>query len=144
MGFCVVQGPEEIKREIIENGPVIAPMGPFTDLLSYKEGTYVPSEGSFKFNGQHVVKIVGWESGPQGNTWIVENSWGPTWGEDGYAQVISGHKDLGIDFIGLAPQPIPMPAGQWETEAARMQEEWEKYEQEQSTNDTEAINVNVQ
>ena len=119
-------------------------MGPFTDLLSYKEGTYMPSEGSFKFNGQHVVKIVGWESGPQGDTWIIENSWGPTWGQNGYATVVAGHKDLGLDFIGLAPQATNMPAAEWEVEAARLQEEWAKYEQQNAGEDSDAINVNVE
>lgn len=101
MTYCVVQGPEEIKKEIIKNGPVVAPLTPYTDLLTYKEGTYFPSEGAFKFNGQSVVKIVGWEKSPNGEVWIIENSWGTQWGDHGYAKVMAGHRDLGLDFIAL-------------------------------------------
>ena len=50
-GYCVAQGGEAIKKQIIEEGPVIAMMSPYTDFLTYKEGIYYPSQGSFKFNG---------------------------------------------------------------------------------------------
>lgn len=125
MNYCVVQGPDSIKREIIKNGPVVAPMTPFTDFLTYKQGTYFPGEGSFKFNGQQAVKIIGWEKGMQGDVWIIENSWGPQWGEGGYARVMAGHKDLGLDYIAISPLPIPMTAAKWEKESARMQKEYE-------------------
>jgi hypothetical protein len=101
MSYCVVQGPDAIKKEILQSGPVIAPMSPFTDFLTYKEGVYFPSESAFKFNGQQALKIVGWESSLQGEAWIVENSWGTKWGEKGYAKVMAGHQDLGLDFIGI-------------------------------------------
>lgn len=116
MNYCVVQGPDQIKKEILKNGPVVAPMTPYTDFLTYKEGTYFPSEGAFKFNGQQALKVVGWQKGMQSDSWIVENVWGPEWGSEGYANVISGHSELGIDFIGLAPRPIPMPLKEWEEE----------------------------
>lgn len=123
-GYCVVQGPDEIKKEILRNGPVIAPMTPYTDFLTYKEGMYMPSEGAFKFNGQQAVKIVGWEKGMQANTWIIENNWGESWGLDGYAKVIAGHKDIGLDFIGIAPRAIPMPFAEWEVESERLQQQY--------------------
>jgi len=58
--FCIAMQGENLKREIVKNGPVVGQLNPFTDFLAYKEGTYHKTEGSFKFNGQHVVKIVGW------------------------------------------------------------------------------------
>lgn len=59
-GYCAVQGADSIKRQIIEEGPVIAPLTAYTDFLTYSSGTYYPTQGSFKFNGQNVVKIIGW------------------------------------------------------------------------------------
>jgi len=125
LNYCVVQGPQAIKQEILQSGPVLAPMAPFTDFLAYKDGIYFPSEGAFKFNGQQVVKIVGWEKGMNGDNWIVENVWGSDWGSDGYASVISGHTDLGIDFIGISPKVIPMPLHEWEVEVEAMQAQQE-------------------
>jgi hypothetical protein len=33
----------------------------FTDFLTYKDGIYHRTEDAFKFNGQHIVKIIGWD-----------------------------------------------------------------------------------
>lgn len=118
-GYCAVQGPENIKKEIIKNGPVIAPLFPHTDFLTYKSGVYFPSEGSFKFGGSQAVKIVGWTKGIQGDSWIIENSWGSTWGEDGYANVMGGHKDLGVDAVAISPAVIPVPFYKWQEEMSK-------------------------
>jgi C1A family cysteine protease len=59
--YCLATDDKGIKKEILKNGPVIAQMVIFTDFLTYKEGLYHRTDDSFKFNGQHVVKIVGWD-----------------------------------------------------------------------------------
>jgi hypothetical protein len=59
--YCLASEELGIKKEILKNGPVIAQMTVFTDFLAYKEGQYHKTGDSFKFNGQHIVKIVGWE-----------------------------------------------------------------------------------
>ena len=124
--YCAVQGPEEIKAEIIANGPVIAPLSGFTDFLSYKEGTYFPDESAFKFNGQNIVKVIGWGSDMTGSHWIVELTWGKDWGEEGLARIPAGRSELGIDYIGIAPQTMPMNFEEYETQKEafeQMQEE---------------------
>lgn len=64
-------------------------MAVFTDFLTYKSGTYYRTEDSFKFEGQHVVKIVGWGKSPEGqDVWIFENTWGADWGEEGLGKVV--------------------------------------------------------
>lgn len=80
--FCLAQQPENIKREILTNGPVVGQMQPYTDFLTYKEGTYHRTGEAFKFQGNHVVKVLGWDSSPDGSSyWIIENMWGSDWGE---------------------------------------------------------------
>ena len=82
-----------------------------TDFLTYKSGVYHRTEDSFKFNGMLIVKIVGWESGEGGQSyWIVENTWGPDWGEDGYYKAMMQDKSLQLDFyaIGLAVYPMTL------------------------------------
>ena len=49
--------PENIKRELVKNGPVIVQTNVFTDFLAYKEGSYVRTQDAFRFpNGVHVLK----------------------------------------------------------------------------------------
>ena len=93
--FCVLFGENDIKREILKNGPVISNMEIHTDFLTYKSGVYYKDEDTPKFSGSHVIKIVGWgeedgseEEPNKGNKyWIIENSWGEDWGLNGYAKV---------------------------------------------------------
>jgi len=88
--YCLAQGEEDIKKEIIKNGPVIGQMVVYTDFLTYSNGLYHRTEDAFKFNGQHIVKIVGWDKSSEGNDyWIVENVWGEDWGEQGYARLLA-------------------------------------------------------
>ena len=66
---------------------------------------------AFKFNGQQIVKIVGWSKSMDGSTeWIMENSWGADWGENGYARVHSGKGDLNLDQYAISPSVIPYTA----------------------------------
>lgn len=95
---CIAAGEENIKREIIKNGPVVGQMTPYTDFLAYKEGTYHKTPDATKFAGQHLLKILGWGKSMNGDTeWIVENTWGSDWGENGYAKMASGKGDTNIE-----------------------------------------------
>ena len=96
--FCVLFGDNDIKREIMKNGPVVSSMEVYTDFLSYKSGVYTKGEDVPKFSGYHTIKIVGWgvedgseEEPNKGNKyWIIENSWGDDWGLNGYAKIAEG------------------------------------------------------
>ena len=96
--FCVLFGDNDIKREIMKNGPVVSSMEVYTDFLSYKSGVYSKGEDVPKFSGYHTIKIVGWgvEDGSEeepnkgSKYWIIENSWGEDWGQNGYAKIAEG------------------------------------------------------
>lgn len=64
--FCLATEINGIKKEILTNGPVLGQLTPYTDFLTYKEGTYSRTADAFKFNGNHVVKVLGWENTPDG------------------------------------------------------------------------------
>lgn len=106
--YCISFQEENIKREIVKNGPVVSQMVPYTDFLAYKSGMYHRTQDSFKFNGQHIVKIVGWSRSMDGRTeWIVENTWGEDWGEDGYARMLGGQGDSQVDLYTIGPSVLP-------------------------------------
>jgi hypothetical protein len=70
-------------KEALQNGPVTTTMTVYEDFMFYKGGIYDHVSG--KSVGGHAITIVGYDDA-QG-TWIVRNSWGPTWGEGGYFRI---------------------------------------------------------
>jgi hypothetical protein len=60
--MCLASEVEGIKKEILTNGPVLGQINPFTDLLTYSDGIYQRTQEAFRFQGNHIFKIVGWES----------------------------------------------------------------------------------
>ena len=94
----------------------------FTDFLTYKEGLYHRTEDSFKFNGQHIVKILGWEKNVDGQEhWLVENIWGPDWGENGYVRIFGQDKSTQIDYVGFGVSVYPMTIGEYYMMQEQMQ-----------------------
>lgn len=85
------------------NGPVEAAFYVYRDFISYKSGVYHHTSGSFL--GGHAIKIIGW--GVDGSTpyWIIANSWGTTWGINGFFWMLRGRNECGIEsqvITGLA------------------------------------------
>ena len=87
--FCLTQEVDGIKREIMTNGPVLGQINPYTDFLPYSSGHYQRTQEAFRYQGNHIVKIIGWEQTPDGSSaWIIENTWGASWGQNGYGMVV--------------------------------------------------------
>ena len=106
---CVVFGEQDIKREIMTNGPVVGVMEMYTDFLNYKKGVYEHGEDVPKFSGYHAVKIIGWgvDSGEEGQDegpstgnkyWLVQNTWGEDWGIKGVAKVLVSEGENRLSF----------------------------------------------
>ncbi|KAM3930913.1 tubulointerstitial nephritis antigen [Leptodactylus fuscus] len=93
----------EIMQEIMENGPVQAIMTVHEDFFLYKTGIYKyigRSEMKPGESGTHSVKIVGWGAlRNHEKFWIVANSWGNTWGENGYFRIARGENECGIESL---------------------------------------------
>ena len=47
--FCFAQDVDNIKKEIMTNGPVLGQISPYTDMLTYSEGIYSRTNDAFKF-----------------------------------------------------------------------------------------------
>lgn len=87
-----------IKKSLVEHGPVETGFQVYEDFMSYKSGIYSHSTG--KLLGGHAVKIVGYgiENGTE--YWIVANSWGESWGENGFFRIKFG--DCGFENMAIA------------------------------------------
>ena len=80
--------------EVMTQGPVQAVIQVHTDLFLYSSGVYsLSQEGAGRLAGHHGVKIIGWGETPglegaQGEQyWVVTNSWGKQWGENGSLRI---------------------------------------------------------
>ena len=89
-------------------------------MLTYNGGVYSRTNEAFKFQGNHIFKVLGWETTPEnGSYWIVENSWGADWGENGFARIASsGETTLDFYAVSFAMYPKTM-AEYYEEQAMR-------------------------
>jgi C1A family cysteine protease len=85
---------KSIKNAISTYGPVIAGFVVYDDFIDYSSGIYEHNSGQKA--GNHLVIIIGYND-TQGY-WICKNSWGTSWGEDGFFRIKYG--ECGIDLPG--------------------------------------------
>ncbi|MGC9041156.1 MAG: carboxypeptidase regulatory-like domain-containing protein [Roseiflexus sp.] len=92
-----------IKHIIREHGPVSAYVCAGSRFMWHRSGVFETDE-SAACNGSinHAVVLVGWDDskGTRG-AWRLRNSWGATWGENGYMWIGYGISGLGqwIDYV---------------------------------------------
>merc|ERR1711941_16008 len=72
--------------------------------MGYKGGIYSePDQGE----ANHVITVTGWGKTDEGQKfWIVRNSWGTYWGENGYFRLARGINNIAIES-GLCSWATP-------------------------------------
>uniref|UniRef100_A0A224YBP3 Cathepsin B n=1 Tax=Rhipicephalus zambeziensis TaxID=60191 RepID=A0A224YBP3_9ACAR len=86
---------EDIRNEILSNGPVEAIYQVYRDFDEYKTGVY--QRHSNTFCGYHVIRIVGWGTENGVKYWLAANSWSPNWGDGGYFKILRGSNECKIE-----------------------------------------------
>lgn len=106
-----------MKLELVSNGPVVVGFEVYPDFLQYAGGIYhhtgITNSRELRFNPfeetNHAVLVVGYgmdrDSGEK--YWIVKNSWGKSWGEEGFFRIRRGNDECGIESLAFAATPIP-------------------------------------
>eukprot|EP00928_Gymnodinium_smaydae_P049147 TRINITY_DN32963_c0_g1_i1.p1 TRINITY_DN32963_c0_g1~~TRINITY_DN32963_c0_g1_i1.p1 ORF type:complete len:470 (+),score=92.12 TRINITY_DN32963_c0_g1_i1:30-1439(+) len=94
ISYCVMKNQvKSIKREILASGPVVVPLRLTREFLVYSGGIYTPTRQLTPLVGEdgkplvHAVTIVGWGKSEASHYWLIQNCWGASWGEHGYARV---------------------------------------------------------
>ncbi|XP_058162140.1 dipeptidyl peptidase 1 [Dasypus novemcinctus] len=102
-----------MKLELVRHGPLAVAFEVYDDFLHYRGGIYHHTGLRDPFNPfevtNHAVLLVGYGTDPVSGLdyWIVKNSWGTSWGEDGYFKIRRGTDECGIESIAVAATPIP-------------------------------------
>ena len=92
----MIRSINELKEDILTYGPIETGFYVYDDFMNYKSGIYKRTKGSV-LKGGHAVKIIGWGKEEDTEYWIVANSWGPEWGENGFFRIAFG--ECGIENV---------------------------------------------
>jgi hypothetical protein len=100
----------EIKAAIYQYGPIAAALGANDSFSRYRSGVFNACDGT---QPNHAIVLIGWDDDQQ--SWILRNSWGTEWGQNGVGYIRYGCNKIGISanyvmFTGSAPAPGPGPA----------------------------------
>ncbi|CAO3625903.1 unnamed protein product [Cunninghamella blakesleeana] len=94
----IVQVPardENALANALMNGPIAITLnGENNEFYNYKGGIYNNPSCSTQIN--HAALLVGYGQQNGQEYWIIKNSWGPTWGENGFMKIAKGYNRCGI------------------------------------------------
>jgi len=90
-------------QEIFQRGPIACGIVANQALLDYKGGIFHWDEPTTPSDIDHDISVVGFGVGTDGkekgvNYWLVRNSWGSAWGEDGFFRVVRGSNNIQIEY----------------------------------------------
>jgi len=105
-GFCQHQDEAELQKAVAVHGPASICLNA-RPWQYYIGGVFSTTCANTLFDSDHCVQLIGYSS--QNSTvpyWIVRNSWGPDWGENGFIYV-----EIGENLCGIANQPTFVQAG---------------------------------
>jgi C1A family cysteine protease len=105
---------DDIKQALMDYGPLSVACCVNSNFQGYTGGIF---NGPTCTDINHGVTLVGWDDtqGTEG-VWIIRNSWGPGWGEDGYMRIEYGVCDMGyaaafVEYGGTSRINIAFPNG---------------------------------
>ena len=112
---------DAIKTAIMTYGVVDAAVMVTGAFMAYSSGVYEDANTSCNSNPcyytptNHAIALVGWDDNPPeggGGCWILRNSWGTSWGGNGYMRIRYGsaRTDCEVCYIIAKPSPTPTPA----------------------------------
>jgi hypothetical protein len=104
--YAVENDVTTIKQAIYDYGPVICGVAADDAFWAYLGGIY---EGPGAPQRNHVVILAGWDDNDGQGYWILKNSWGYWWGEEGYMRIRYGAAKIGTSCVAPDYRPRPGP-----------------------------------
>ena len=90
----VIYSISQAKEWISKNGPLMTGMDVCDDFFYYTGGVYAYESGNVV--GNHTICVVGYDEVQK--CWICKNSWGTSWGDDGWFKIAYGECGIGSEF----------------------------------------------
>jgi len=114
-GYYGAATEQEMMRELVSSGPLVASFEPKADIMYYSGGIYesVPNQRTEWEKVDHAVLLVGFGEEKGQRYWILQNSWGKEWGEKGFFRMARGTDESGIESIVVGADVVEAthPAG---------------------------------
>jgi len=97
--------PNGIKKELMTNGPLVTIFDVFKSWQTFTSNAKTQPAvfdasnlDTSVYIGGHAVVMVGWGNDPiKGDYWILQNSWGDSWGDSGFFYVKAGLNLINIE-----------------------------------------------
>lgn len=113
-----VSNNNNIMRDIYQWGPVCTSFQVYSDFYEFNpktDGVYISNQDSSTLLGGHAVSITGWgdykdpKTGKMIPFWWIKNSWGSSYGENGFFRMIRGtnHCKIEENVVGVIPNYFP-------------------------------------
>lgn len=100
----VPENEEILKEALVYHGPVAVAIHVTQNLYLYSKGIYADDTCNSN-NLNHAVLLVGYGRDPRTRLdyWIIKNSWGVDWGEEGYFRIQRGVNMCGVSSYAVKP-----------------------------------------
>ncbi|KAL3285481.1 hypothetical protein HHI36_000013 [Cryptolaemus montrouzieri] len=97
----VEQDEYTLQLAVAQIGPISVGIDATNELQNYGSGILIDQTCGEQIN--HGVLVVGYGSEGGNDYWIIKNSWGQNWGEQGYFRLIRGYSACGINLMASYP-----------------------------------------
>jgi len=84
---------EEIKQAIYDYGSVQVAIYVDSYFQAYTSGVFDRCTKRRNIQPNHIVTLCGWDDAK--GAWLLKNSWGTGWGEDGFMWIVYGCNGIG-------------------------------------------------